>query len=553
MAKSIDTPDRVFLNGKIYTVNPSQPWAEALAVGGNKILRVGSSAEIKALASEGTETIDLQGRMVLPGINDVHVHPLIGGRTALYETTFLPTSSLEEILEVIRAAAREAKPDAWIIGGSWGSNFTTTLSSLETLRALDEASGGHPVLLRDDSVHNRWVNSRALELAGIDANTPDPNNGIIVRDPASGVPVGLLFEAASHRVERVARAAHPDTLETDSVALARALEILNSYGVTGLQDAAVSGDVLAAYANLERQGKLSTWVVTSLVADPTAFLSGTTGDTLIESRERFASRHINTSYVKIFLDGVPMSRTSAFIKPYLPDQAHGCCFCGDTTKTLPELVRLIAAQEERGLGVKIHAAGDCAVRMALDAIDVIRSLRGPTKLTHHIAHAGFVDASDIARFKSLNVVADLSPILWFPNQIIDGIEQAVGERVRQYWPNRSLIEAGALIATGTDWPVIPNPDPWSGMQGLITRRNPDSRFAGALWPEQAIDLASAIQAYTLNPARAMGLEAITGSIAEGKSADFIVIDRNLFEIEATTIAETKVVATYFEGNLVFQR
>jgi predicted amidohydrolase YtcJ len=258
MAKSIETPDRVFLNGKIYTVDPMQPWVEALAVGGNKILRVGSSAEIQALASAGTETIDLHGRMVLPGINDVHVHPLIGGRTALYETTFLPTLSLEEILEVIRAAAREAKPGAWIIGGSWGSNFTTTLSSLETLRALDEASGGHPVLLRDDSVHNRWVNSRALELAGIDANTPDPNNGIIVRDPASGVPVGLLFEAASHRVERVAREAHPDTLETDSIALARALEILNSYGVTGLQDAAVSGDVLAAYANLERQSKLST-------------------------------------------------------------------------------------------------------------------------------------------------------------------------------------------------------------------------------------------------------------------------------------------------------
>src|SRR5271154_3092778 len=238
---STSAPEQVFLNGRIYTLNPSQPWAEALAVRGGKIFRVGSSAEIKALASAGTEVIDLHGRMVLPGINDVHVHPLLGGRTALYETTFLPTLSLEEVLAVIRTAARVAKPGAWIIGGSWGSNFTTALSSLETLRALDAASEGHPVLLRDDSVHNRWVNSRALELARIDANTPDP---------ASGAAVGLLFEAASHRVERVARKAHPDTLETDSTAMTRALEILNSYGVTGLQDAAVSGDVLAAYANL---------------------------------------------------------------------------------------------------------------------------------------------------------------------------------------------------------------------------------------------------------------------------------------------------------------
>ena len=553
MTTSTSAPDKVFLNGRIYTVDPSRPWAEALGIRDGKIVSVGSSSEIKALVAASTEVVDLRGRMVLPGINDVHVHPLIGGRTALYETTFLPTLSIAEMLDVIRAAARQAKPGAWIIGGSWGSNFTNTLASLDTLRALDEASEGHPVLLRDDSVHNRWVNSRALELAGIDANTPNPDKGEIVRDPASGAPVGLLFEAASHRVERVARAAHPDTLETDSAALSRAIEILNSYGVTGLQDAAVSGDVLAAYANLDAQSKLSTWVVTSLVADPTAFLSGSTGDKLIEARDQFGGPHIHKTYVKIFLDGVPMSRTSVFIKPYLPDKAHGCCFCGETTKTLPELVRLIARQEDRGLAVKIHAAGDGAVRMALDAIDVIRSLRGSTSLTHHIAHAGFIDSSDIPRFSRLNVVADLSPILWYPNQIIDGIEQAVGERVREYWPNRRLLEAGALIATGTDWPVIPNPDPWAGMQGLITRRNPDSQFDGTLWPEQALDLPAAIQAYTLNPARAMGLDAKAGSIVEGKSADFIVLDRNLFESAPTAIAETKVLATYFEGDTVFER
>jgi hypothetical protein len=185
---------------------------------------------------------------------------------------------------------------------------------------------------------------------------------------------------------------------------------------------------------------------------------------------------------------------------------HGCCFRGTTTKALPELARLVAKQEDRGLAVKIHCAGDAAVRTALDAIDIVRSFKGATPLTHHIAHAGFVDPADIRRFKDLKVVADLSPILWYPNQIIDGIEQAVGKRVRQYWPNRDLLEAGVLIATGTDWPVIPNPDPWSGIEGLITRRNPNSQFDGALWPEQGLDLASAIEAYTLSPARAMGID-----------------------------------------------
>src|SRR5262249_40149528 len=159
--------------------------------------------------------IDLKGKMVMPGINDVHVHPLLGGRAELYECHFLPTLSLDEVLAVVRAAARKARPGAWIVGGSWGSNFTSKLSTLQALRALDEASEGHPVLLRDDSVHNRWVNTRALELAGIDFSTADPVGGVIVRDEATRAPVGMLFESAVAMVEHAAEAAHPHSLETD--------------------------------------------------------------------------------------------------------------------------------------------------------------------------------------------------------------------------------------------------------------------------------------------------------------------------------------------------
>lgn len=551
--KKTDFADTVLHNGRIYTVDPSHQWAQAIAIREGKIAAVGTDSNVKSWIGPDTRVVDLKGTMVMPGINDVHVHPILGGRADLFECHFLPTLSLEEVLAVVRADARKAQPDAWIVGGSWGSNFTTTLSSLETLRALDEASEGHPVLLRDDSVHNRWVNSRALELAGIDANTPDPHDGIIVRDEATSAPVGLLFESAVAAVERAAEVANPYSLEANVSAVARAVEILNSFGVTGLQDAAVSGAVLSAYNHLDAQGRLSAWVVGSMMAERAGFLNDLVGDELIDQRAKFASPHVRPSYVKIFLDGVPMSRTSAFIDPYVPDKAHGCCFRGTTTKTLPELARLIAKQEARGLAVKIHCAGDGAVRTALDAIDVVRSFKGATGLTHQIAHAGFVDRADVRRFKELNVVADLSPILWYPNQIIDGIEQAVGERVREYWPNRNLLEAGALIATGTDWPVIPNPDPWSGLEGLITRRNPDGTFDGALWPEQALDLPAAIAAYTANPARAMGMENVTGSLAAGKSADLIVLDRNLFEIPSHDIADTKVVTTFFEGRVVYER
>ncbi len=551
--KKNDFADTVLHNGGIYTVDASNPWAQAIAIREGKIAAVGADSDLKALIGSDTRVVDLKGKMVMPGINDVHVHPILGGRADLFECHFLPTLTLEEVLAVVRADARKAKPGAWIVGGSWGSNFTSTLASLETLRALDEASEGHPVVLRDDSVHNRWVNSRALELAGIDASTPDPHDGVIVRDEASRAPVGLLFESAVAAVERAAEVANPYSLESNISAVARAVEILNSFGVTGLQDAAVSGAVLSAYNHLDAQGKLSAWVVGSMMAERAGFLNDLVGDELIDQREKFASPHVRPSYVKIFLDGVPMSRTSAFIKPYIADKAHGCCFRGATTKTLPELARLIAKQEARGLAVKIHCAGDGAVRTALDAIDVVRSFKGATPLTHQIAHAGFVDPADLRRFKELNVVADLSPILWYPNQIIDGIEQAVGDRVREYWPNRNLLEAGALIATGTDWPVIPNPDPWSGLEGLITRRNPDGKFDGALWPEQALDLPAAIAAYTVNPARAMGMENVTGSLAVGKSADLIVLDRNLFEIEPNDIADTKVTTTFFEGRAVYER
>ena len=547
------TADLVLQHGKIYTVDISTPWAEAIAIRDGKIAFAGTDNEVESLIGSNTRVIDLKRNLVLPGINDVHVHPLLGGRADLYECHFLPTLSLDEVLAVVRADARKAKPGAWIVGGSWGSNLTSRLSTLETLRALDDASEGHPVLLRDDSVHNRWVSSRALKLAGIDSATRDPEGGIIVRDETTRAPVGMLFESAVAIVERAAALANPYTLETNVTALARAIEILNSFGVTGLQDAAVSGAVLSAYNYLDVQRRLSAWVVGSMMAEPAGFLNGLVGDELIEQRGKFASAHVWPSFVKIFLDGVPMSRTSAFIEPYLPDKAHGCCFRGTTIKTLPELARLIAKQEDRGLAVKIHCTGDAAVRTALDAIDVVRSFKGATTLAHHIAHAGFIDPADIRRFSDLNVVADLSPILWYPDQIIDGIEQAVGNRVRQYWPNRNLLEAGVLIATGTDWPVIPNPDPWSGIEGLITRRNPNGQFDGVLWPEQALDLESAIAAYTLNPARAMGLASITGSLTVGKSADLIVLDRDLFEIAPSDIADTRVITTFFEGHVVHER
>jgi predicted amidohydrolase YtcJ len=253
------------------------------------------------------------------------------------------------------------------------------------------------------------------------------------------------------------------------------------------------------------------------------------------------------------MDGVPTTRTAAMINPYKPDPLHGCCFRGEALVSIPELARWIAKCEKHGLSAKIHCAGDGAVRDTLDAIDVVRSFNGPGR-RHQIAHAGFIDPDDIPRFKSLDVVADLSPIIWYPSPIIDAIMASVPEpRASRYWPNRDLHDAGVLMAAGSDWPVVSNPDPWLGIEGMVTRRNPRGGFPGALWPEQALDLATVIEIYTGNAAQATGLDALTGTIEVGKSAELIVLDRNLFEIAPEDLADTKVLSTYFEGNLVFER
>lgn len=545
--------DLILTNGRIYTVDAVEPWVEAIAIADGRILARGSAIEMNKLAGAATSIVDLNGRLAMPGIVDVHNHVVMGGQSELFELALPRDARLDTIIALVREAAEKAEPGQWILGAAWGADAIAELDNSAALAALDAASLGHPVCLRDETAHNRWVNSEAMRLSGITETTPDPDMGSFGRDAKTGKLTGMMIEAASGIVERVASTHF--TEDMGIAAAAQAIRTLNSYGVTGFLEAASMQSVMAAVHGLDQRNALSAWAVMAMPAVEPNFLFGLAGDDLFALRENYRGAHVKPDFVKIFLDGVPGARTAAFHEAYLEDPIHGCCFRGKTMVTYPDLVRWLGKCEAQGLAVKIHCAGDAAVSQALDAIDVVRSFNGPTDLIHHIAHASYIHPDDYPRFAELGVAADLSPMIWYPTTFLEGHRAVMGsERAEKFWPNADLIKAGALLAGGSDWPVIPNPDPWNGIEGLVTRENPSGAFAGqALWKEQAVDVATAVAIFTINSAKAIGIEALTGSLTPGKSADIIVLDQNIFEVPANRISRTQVLTTYFEGRAVFER
>ena len=543
--------DAVYRGGRIYTVDDARSWADAVAIADGRFVAVGSNAEIEAYVGPGTRVVDLAGRMAMPGIHDMHAHPVEGGFQHLYECSFPFTTPLGAIVEQVRKCAARAAKGEWIRGGQWAAE-TLESNRPPTRALLDAAAPDHPVFLIDSTYHNAWVNSQALARLGIDASTPDPAGGVIVRDAATGAPTGILFDNAAYgAMKRL-------PLRTDAqyrAAIQWAVAVVNALGVTALKDALADGHAVKAYAALDRAGKLDLRVATCRPWRATWTESDADEARNLEHWADDQTVHVRTGFAKIFVDGIPPTRTAAMLDPYLPDPKHGAGFKGELQHSQADLDAALIRLDGLGLTVKMHATGDGALRAGLDAIAAARKANGSSYLRHEIAHAELASPADIPRFKSLDAVAELSPILWYPSPLVEVMATVIGrERADRFWPIKSMRDTGVQMVSGSDWPsVVPSPSPWPGIEAMVTRRDPEGVAPGALAPDQAIGLADAIAIYTRNGATALRLEAETGSIEPGKSADLIVLDRNLFEIPPAQISDTQVLETVFEGRVVSSR
>jgi hypothetical protein len=532
--------DMVLRNGSIYTVDGTRSWANAVAIDDGRIVYVGSDEGADDFAGASTQVVDLRGRMLLPGFQDVHIHPIGGGiEAAACDLNGLTT--LDQYLEKIRTYAAENPDEEWILGGGWSmSVFGPGANASRKL--IDEIVPDRPVFLSSADGHSAWVNSKALEVAGITAETPDPADGIIDREPGSREPMGSLQEGA---VSLVRAHAPPVDLETRMSGLQYAIEMLNSYGITSIQDASVDEEDLKAYRALDDRGELSLRVVGS------QWWARDKGTEQIPNfktlREQYTKGRVRATTVKIMQDGVMENYTAAMLEPYI-----GKGDMRGIPMVQPEALKnAVTALDAEGFQVHFHAIGDAAIRQSLDAVEAALKANGNLEHRHHISHLQLINEADVPRFRELDVVANFQPLWAFADSYITDLTiPFIGpERTQWLYPIESVHRSGGMIAFGSDWSVS-TANPFHEIETAVTRMGSDGETTEPFLPEQRIDLPLALAAFTINAAYVNTHERDTGSVEAGKYADLIVLDRNLFDIDPREISETSVLLTMVEGQVV---
>jgi hypothetical protein len=538
------TADLALLGGAVHTVDTARPRAEAVAIAGGRIAAVGSNTDVRDWINAGTEIIELEGRTVLPGFQDAHVHFAHGGMIAR-RCNLYDTGSPDEHADAIATYAAANPLAGWIVGGGWSMDDFG--GAMPTAAFLDALVPDRPVVLDTRDGHTSWVNSRALELAGITAGTADPAGGVIDRAP-DGHPAGTLQEGARRLVQRLVPPTSPADWEA---AIVQAQSELQALGITACQEAALDEELFEPYLSVAERGKLTMRLEGNL------YWSDASGDEqleeLLQRRARGTVGRLRIRGAKLFQDGVVESRTAAMLDPY---RAGGGADGDDRGESLfaPEQLRRIVAQlDAHGFQVHVHTIGDRAVREALDALESAARDNGRRDARHHLAHVQFLAREDLPRFRRLGVVANVTPY-W---AVLSGYVRDLtlpfvsSAAAALMYPFGSILRGGGRLAFGSDW-TVSTPDPLLQLEVATTRKRPGCSDDDAFLPAERLTLEQAIAAATLGSAYVNHLDAETGSITPGKLADLVVLDRDLFDRGAGAIGDARVELTLVEGEPVYR-
>jgi predicted amidohydrolase YtcJ len=525
--------DLILTKGRIFTADSALPRASAAAIRDGKLIRVGSDASVRSLTGRNTRVVDLGGKFVLPGFNDAHVHFSEGG-FALLGIDLRDAKDETEFARRIGDYARTLKKGEWITRGNWDhENWPSRKHPRKDLLAA--ITPDHPVLVYRFDGHIALANGLALRLAGIDRKTPNPAGGVIEKDAGTGEPTGILKDAAIRLTERVIPPPSPERLE---LAVRTALTHARELGVTSIQDNSSRED-LSIYQRLANQGELT---VRINAMRPVALYENYAR---IGIRPPFGDPFLRLGTVKLFVDGSMGAGTALFFDPYLDDPSTS----GIPIYPEEDLDRLVQAVDRDGLQIAAHAIGDRANAWILNAFEKARRGNGVRDSRHRIEHAQVVRAADVGRFREFGVIASIQP-----SHCIDDMkwaEKRIGSRVSDAYRFQSLVQAGVRTAFGTDWPVEPL-NPMLGLYAAVTREFPDGGPRGGWHPGEKISLEKAIELYTIGSAYAEFQENAKGTIAVGKLADLVVLDRDLFQISRKEILQAKVVMTILGGRIVYQ-
>jgi predicted amidohydrolase YtcJ len=533
--------DLVLTGGPVRTLSAARPTAEALAVAGGRVVYVGDAAGARRFQGPATRVVDLGGRAVLPAFRDSHIHLVTGGVEQL-ACNVAGLATKEAVCARVRDYAA-AHPDLpWVTGGGWDLPLFPQANPRK--EDLDALVPDRPAVLDSADGHSAWANSRALALAGVTRATPDPEGGRIERDPATGEPTGTLRESAAGLVERLVPPLGPE----DYIRGLRAgLALANRHGIVSIVEASAGPDLLDAYAALDRSGELSVRVLASLHVDTSRGVSEAAR--LAGLRRRYAGTRLKATAAKIFADGVMEPHTAALLEPYVDRP-------GDRGEPLlgPEAFDALAVALDRaGFQVHVHAIGDRAVRMSLDAFEAAGRANGLRDMRHHIAHLELVDPADVPRFRKLGAAANFQALWAYADPYITDLTLPILGPARSRWlyPVGSVAATGAVLVGGSDWSVS-SLNPLEAIEVALTRRSPDDPPGEAWIPEERAGLETMLRSYTVNGAWLVREEEARGALETGKAADLVVLDRDPFTVTPQALSEIKVLLTLLDGREVFR-